>query len=109
MKRFTHSAGTRRQDTAGADEKSKVEATMKWTVGTKIGAGFALALLILIVIGAVAYRGTAKLTETADWVDHTHKVLEDLGGVIQGMTDIETGMRGFAITATEPYLEPYEF
>ncbi len=81
---------------------------MKWTVGTKIGAGFALALLILLVIGVVAYRGTAKLTETADAVDHSHKVLEDLGDVIQGMTNIETGMRGYAITAGEPYLEPYE-
>ncbi len=82
---------------------------MNWTVGTKIGSGFALALLILIVIGTVAFHGTVKLTDTAEWVDHTHKVLEDLGGVIQGMTDVETGMRGFAITATEPYLEPYEF
>jgi methyl-accepting chemotaxis protein len=81
---------------------------MKWTVGTKIGSGFGLALLILMVIGVVSYRNTAKLTDTAGWVDHTHLVLEDLAGVIQGMTDAETGMRGYAITGLEPYLDPYK-
>jgi methyl-accepting chemotaxis protein len=81
---------------------------MKWTVGTKIGSGFGLGLLILMVIGAASFYGTAKLTETAFWVDHTHKVLEDLAGVIQGMTDAETGMRGYAVTGQEPYLEPYQ-
>ena len=43
--------------------------TMRWTVGTKIGAGFGLALAILVAIGGVSYRNTAKLTETAELVD----------------------------------------
>jgi methyl-accepting chemotaxis protein len=80
---------------------------MKWTVGTKIGAGFGLALLILIAIGAVAYRGTVQLTDTADWVDHTHHVLEKLANFNQAMVDSQSGMRGYVITAQEPFLDSY--
>jgi methyl-accepting chemotaxis protein len=80
---------------------------MKWTVGTKIGAGFAMALAIVVFIGGACYRSTAKLTDTSDWVTHTHKVLENLDGIIQSLTDAETGQRGYMITANETYLEPY--
>jgi methyl-accepting chemotaxis protein len=80
---------------------------MRWTVGTKIGGGFALALAILIFIGGASYRSTAKLMDTADWVTHTHLVLERLSGLIQALTDAETAQRGFMITGDEAYLEPY--
>ncbi len=80
---------------------------MKWTVGAKIGTGFGLALAILAIIAVVAYRSTNKLIDSADWVAHTHQVLESLGGVIQAFTDAETGQRGFIITGQEQYLEPY--
>jgi len=81
---------------------------MKWSVGTKIGGGFALALAIMLIIGAVAHQSIGKLTETADWVDHTHKVLEKLATLIQAMVDAETGQRGYIITGEDAYLEPYQ-
>jgi len=80
---------------------------MRWTVGTKIGGGFALALAILIFIGGASYRSTAKLMDTADWVTHTHLVLERLSGLIQALTDAETAQRGFLLTGEDSYLEPY--
>jgi methyl-accepting chemotaxis protein len=80
---------------------------MKWNVGMKIAAGFALALAILVAIGAVSYQSTAKLTETAKWVAHTYQVLEKLEGVLSGMMDAETGQRGYILTGEERYLEPY--
>ena len=80
---------------------------MRWTVGTKIGGGFAMALAILIFIGSASYRSTNKLMDTAEWVTHTHLVLERLSGLIQCLTDAETGQRGFVITGDEIYLEPY--
>ena len=80
---------------------------MIWNVGMKIGAGFALALAILVAIGTVTYRSTAKLTETAEWVAHTYRVLDELEGVLSGMKDAETGQRGYILTGDEKYLEPY--
>jgi len=84
-----------------------MEIAMRWTVGTKIGMGFALALAILVGIGAVSYRSTDKLTDTADWVDHTHKVLEKLDATLLGLVDAETGVRGFVITGNQQFLQPY--
>lgn len=80
---------------------------MKWNVGTKIGIGFGLALAILVAIGTVSYRSIVNLTETAEWVTHTHKVIENLEGMLSSLKDAETGQRGFIITGEEKYLEPY--
>lgn len=81
---------------------------IKSTVGMKIGAGFALALAILAVVGTIAYRGTGKLTDTAALVTHTHQVLENLASVTRALVDAETGQRGFIITGDDTYLEPYQ-
>ncbi len=80
---------------------------MKWNVGSKIGTGFALALLILVIIGIVAYRATGQLTATARSVDHTHLVIENLDRLFSGAQDAEIGERGFIIAGEDRYLEPY--
>jgi len=86
---------------------SRISFWNRLTVGTKIGAGFALALAAVAVIGVVSYRSTVKLTETADWVDHSHKVVESLEGVLSDLKDAETGQRGYLLTGDDHYLEPY--
>ncbi len=77
------------------------------TIGKRIAAGFGLALLILLVIGTVSYRSTAKLIETSRWVTHTHTVLERLTTLLSLLDDTETGERGYIITGKEEFLEPY--
>jgi len=76
-------------------------------VGAKIGAGFALALVILVAASAASYRSTNQLTDTARWVSHTHEVIESLEEVLSAVKDAETGQRGFIITGEDRYLEPY--
>ncbi|MHB8724039.1 MAG: methyl-accepting chemotaxis protein [Casimicrobiaceae bacterium] len=73
----------------------------------KIGAGFGLALVILIAIAAASYRSTAKLTTTAELVAHSHEVLEKLETVLSTLKDAETGQRGYIITGDDRYLEPF--
>jgi methyl-accepting chemotaxis protein len=80
---------------------------MKWTVGMRIGSGFGMVSAILLIVGVVSYRSINKLIDTADWVTHTQKVLEDLNGVVLSMINAETGQRGYVITNDEKYLEPY--
>jgi len=80
---------------------------MKWTIGKKIGAGFSLALVAIVIIGAVSYWSTAKLTSTAEWVQHTHQVLAGLESILSSLKDTETGQRGYLLTGEERYLEPY--
>lgn len=80
---------------------------MKWSIQEKIGIGFWLALLIVFVIGMVSYRSTTRLVETANWVTHTHKVIEKLESVLSQIADAEAGQRGYIITGERHYLEPY--
>ena len=80
---------------------------MKWTVGTRIGAGFALALAVLIAIGLPSYRSVNSLIEASGWQTHTHIVLRNLEGALSELKDAETGQRGYIITGQESYLEPY--
>jgi len=80
---------------------------IKTTVGTKIGAGYALALLILIAIGTVCYQSTARLMDTSSRLTHTHAVLKALVAVTHNLVDAETGQRGYIITGQDAYLDPY--
>jgi len=78
-----------------------------WTFGRKIAAGFTLAFLLLVVIGAVAYRSINSLTDTSKSVTHTHEVLENISEMLSLLKDAETGQRGYIITGDQPFLEPY--
>jgi CHASE3 domain sensor protein len=90
------------QNRLGLEDRS-----MKWAIREKIGAGFGLALLILVLIAVVSYRNTVQLIETGRLVAQTHALLGTLESVRAHMTEIETGARGYVITADDRYLEPY--
>ena len=76
-------------------------------IGTRILAGYGLALLVVGGVGVVAYRATTELVDGADWVTHTHKVKEALSNLLSAVKDAETGQRGFVLTGEPRYLEPY--
>jgi methyl-accepting chemotaxis protein len=79
----------------------------QWTVGKRLGAGFGLALLLLVLIAGVSYWSLSRLVDSASWVAHTHEVLENLEGVLSLLKDAETGQRGFLVTGQERFLDPY--
>jgi methyl-accepting chemotaxis protein len=79
-----------------------------WTFGLKIAFGFALSILVFLVVGIVTYRSSDLLIETNHAVTRTHQELEGLERLLSLMKDAETGQRGFVITGNETYLEPYE-
>ena len=80
---------------------------MKWSVGTKIAAAFALVLVGLVGIGTTCFVSTRKLVETSRLVTRTHQVLEKLETVISLLKDAETGQRGYVLTGEPRYLEPH--
>jgi methyl-accepting chemotaxis protein len=77
------------------------------TIQKKLAAGFALPLVILIGVAALAWWSTAHLIETSRKVAHTHEVLTELEGLMSIMKDAETGQRGFLLVGEESYLGPY--
>ncbi len=75
---------------------------------TQLFLGYVLIFVLMIVIATVTYQGITALTETADWVSHTHQVISKAHRIEKLLVDMETGQRGFLITGTEQFLEPYD-
>jgi signal transduction histidine kinase len=80
---------------------------MKLSLGQKIGSGFVAALVMLFVIGVFSYSSTTRLLANAEWVAHTHQVLENLESLLASASDAEAGARSYYLTGEDPYLEPY--
>ncbi len=79
----------------------------RWNIGTKIAVGFALGLAIFTTIGIVAFRGTEQLISSARQENHTYQVIGELEEILSLVKDAETGQRGYLLTGTPRYLEPY--
>lgn len=80
---------------------------MKWTIGTKIGSGYAFALFILVVLGVIAYWSTTSFIDASRMKVHSYKVLDALTDVLSALKDAETGQRGYLLIGEDSYLEPY--
>lgn len=65
------------------------------------------AFLMMATAGYVSYRNTSDLKEAIRQEKHTQEVLIKLDETLMSVVDIETGMRGFFISADEKYLDPY--
>lgn len=76
-------------------------------IRTKIGASFALGLVIFATISLVSYRNTTKLIAAVRWETHTYQVLGLLEDLNSKIKDAETDQRGYIITGEKRYLEPY--
>jgi two-component system sensor kinase FixL len=78
------------------------------TARRKIGAGLALALVILGVACWSSYTTTTELIETTRHIRHTYRVRERLHSVLSLLKDAEIGARGYVLTGRSAYLKPYE-
>jgi diguanylate cyclase (GGDEF)-like protein/PAS domain S-box-containing protein len=83
------------------------EVRSKPPVNRKMQVAFGSAMLTLLVVGAISYRGIGVSRESARWVSHTHKVLESVHDLVFAVESTESNSRGFALTGKESYLESY--
>lgn len=81
--------------------------TAQWLIKNKVTAGFALALVVLVMIGIEAYLNLLKYKQAVDRVNHTLKVQNSLESIFSKMKDAETSHRGYILTGDELFLEPY--
>jgi len=59
-----------------------------------------------VILIVTAQANFASLREANRWNVHTYEVLGEASGLLEGLVDIETGERGFALTGKEASLEP---
>ena len=69
----------------------------------KLTAGFGSALVVLVLVGSLAYRSILKGEEDRQWVMHTHEVLETLDDVLTNLLDVESGVRGYVLTGEKSF------
>ena len=80
----------------------------RWTFGRRLAAGFGVACLIMLFIGVASYRNTTELVDTEYWVNHTYQVRARLFELAAALTTAETEERGFLLTGSETFLDPYK-
>src|SRR5580658_7713993 len=73
----------------------------------KIQFAFGSAILILLVVGAISYRGIVVSSESDRWLRHTHQVLESLQYLRFAMGGVESSYRGFALTGRQTFVESF--
>jgi methyl-accepting chemotaxis protein len=81
---------------------------INWSLGRKLGVGFAIAGAILLAVALVGYRSIVTLNENDELVNRSHRVQVAFADLVSEMKDAETGQRGFVITGDPAYLEPYQ-
>ncbi len=80
---------------------------MKWTVGTKIGGGYGLAIIILTIIGVATYLSTSSYIKNAELVVHTHEVLATQDNLLSTLVNAVSSERGYLLTGEETYLDTH--
>jgi PAS domain S-box-containing protein len=70
----------------------------------KVQLAFGSAILALLMVGALSYRGMVMFSESGQWVRHTDEVLASLQDLVLSMKGIEASARGFSLTGKESYL-----
>jgi len=69
--------------------------------------GFAVSIILVIIVGTLSYKSISQLEEDTKWVDHTQTVINTSDDLLQLLTDAETGMRGYCAAAKPVLLDPY--
>jgi diguanylate cyclase (GGDEF)-like protein/PAS domain S-box-containing protein len=69
--------------------------------------GFGAAILALLAVGTISYRGIIASANSDQWVRHTHEVLENLQTLISTLRSAELSCRGFVLTGQESYITAY--
>ena len=80
---------------------------MKWPVGKKIGGGYVLPLVILAVIGGLAYRNISRLQDTSYLEMRSNEVAIMIELTLSHCRAAETDVRGYVLTGSERYLSTY--
>lgn len=80
---------------------------MKISIGTKIGLGYACALLLLLVVGVTSYQNVNHGIKNSELVDRAHATIFELQHIVRRMEAADAGLRGYLLSGNESYLDHY--
>lgn len=76
-------------------------------MSTKLLLSFGLVLAIILMVIGFTYKNFIDQNEAIQWNNHTYKVIIEAADIESSFINMETGVRGFALTGDNSYLEPY--
>jgi signal transduction histidine kinase len=80
-----------------------------WSLRTRLAVGFATVVLLVLAAGVAGVLSLQELQREYDELVRRSEPLADANrDILQALTDIETGERGFVISGDEDFLDPYE-
>jgi methyl-accepting chemotaxis protein len=77
-------------------------------IRTKLYIGFFAIVIILVVLASIAYYNSTKMLKTNELNIRSYQMLEQTHGMLESLSSIQTGTRGYALTAQETMLEPMQ-
>jgi len=72
----------------------------------KVNLGFTLALVILCIVGGMAFWSTAHFARAARERKHNYELRIQLSDLLANLRDAEIGQKGYLLTGKKEYLEP---
>jgi signal transduction histidine kinase/DNA-binding response OmpR family regulator/CHASE3 domain sensor protein len=70
--------------------------------------GYGISILLLIVSSLASYISIRNLLNSAELVNHTNVVINELNALMLSLKDGEAGQRGYLLTRNRRYLSPYQ-
>src|SRR5579859_1411298 len=64
--------------------------------------------LLMLLAGLLFWRQQEASLQARGWLVHTHEVIGHIELLQSKLEDTETGQRGYLLTGSEEYLEPYQ-
>ena len=74
---------------------------------TKTLVGFITATVAVVVIAILSYQSLQATADSAQALARSIEILGNFEGLLSNLKDAETGQRGYLLTGSESYLEPY--
>jgi methyl-accepting chemotaxis protein len=76
-------------------------------IGKRLALSFAVVIAMFLSVGAVSLVTGARLEHADDMNTHTYLVIQRASGMLDGMINMETGMRGFLMSGDDGHLGPW--
>ncbi|MDK8265384.1 methyl-accepting chemotaxis protein [Pseudomonas oryzihabitans] len=76
------------------------------TIANKLRLGFGAILVIILALILAAWQGFNQVNQAVRQNIHSYHVLQDSDAALLALVNMETGMRGFALTGKEEFLDP---
>ena len=75
-------------------------------ISHKLKLGFGAILVIILALILAAWQGFNQVNQAVRQNIHSYYVLQDSDAALLALVNMETGMRGFALTGKEEFLDP---